>query len=335
MISKNACRHPSQKKAIIWALLAFAALAFQAQAWNNVGHRTIAELVWRKLSQAERRKASDLLKHHPHYKALLTNHVPAGVSEAEWAFLNAAIWPDMVRKPKEGQPDKPLSFTQYDLYPHAIGYPIVWPGYNNLVSVEHFSLGNPNAEQVLSNCLSTLRHTNLSAETRSISLCWVLHLTGDLHQPLHAATIVTPQKPHGDALGGSYFVIGPDGRKVNLHVFWDDLAGINPSYETAARVADEIEHSPELRAENLKEYREHHSIQSWVKESYDYARDFAYARNRVHYAHVDDLNSGRISTEQIPKLKSDYIMEAEQIGRRRIALAAWRLADELKTMRQP
>ena len=95
------------------------------------------------------------------------------------------------------------------------------------ISVEHFSVGNPNAEQVLSNCLSTLKNVDESAESRAVNLCWVLHLTGDLHQPLHAATIVTPQKPHGDELGGSYFVIGPEGRKVNLHVFWDDLAGIN------------------------------------------------------------------------------------------------------------
>ncbi len=330
MKSQSPCRHINQTKISLLELVIFAVLVLPAQAWNNVGHRTIAELTWRKLSQSERQQASDLLRHHPHYKILLAHNVPAGVPEAEWAFLNAAIWPDMVRKAKAGQPEKPVSITQYDLYPHAIGFPIVWPEYKNLVSAEHFSVGNPNAEQVLSNCLSTLKNVEASTESRAVSFCWVLHLTGDLHQPLHAATIVTPQKPHGGALGGSYFVIGLDGRKVNLHVFWDDLGGINPSYQTAAKVADEIDNSPGLKSENLKEYRDHQTLNSWVQESYECARNFAYARERVQYAHGDDLDSGKVSSKQIPNLKPEYFREAQQIARRRIALAAWRLADEIR-----
>ena len=76
-------------------------------AWNNVGHRAVAELAWRRMDVSQREAASELLRHHPHYETLLTKNIPAGVSREEWAFLTAAVWPDMVRKAGAGQPQKP------------------------------------------------------------------------------------------------------------------------------------------------------------------------------------------------------------------------------------
>src|SRR5687767_7648396 len=100
------------------ALITLFALPSRAGAWNNVGHRAIAEVAWRQMSQKERRAASDLLKQHPHYQQLLIADVPRGVDTNEWAFLTAAVWPDLVRHAKPGQPQKPHSITKYDVYPH-------------------------------------------------------------------------------------------------------------------------------------------------------------------------------------------------------------------------
>ena len=79
-----------------------------------------------------------------------------------------------------------IHYQSGHLYPHAVGYPIVWPEDKDTVTVEHFSVGNPNAEQVLSNCLATAADHSATFEARAVALCWVLHLTADLHQPLHA-----------------------------------------------------------------------------------------------------------------------------------------------------
>src|SRR4051794_17807553 len=89
-----------RSKQLLLVLLAATFSVLPAKAWNNVGHRTIAELVWRKLDRDERRAISDLLKQHPHYKSILTAAVPHGVDKNEWAFLVAAIWPDLVRPSK-------------------------------------------------------------------------------------------------------------------------------------------------------------------------------------------------------------------------------------------
>lgn len=91
------------------------ALCLPVSAWNDVGHRTVAELAWRQMSAAQRRAATELLEQHPHYKEMLTADLPKGISKDDWAFLSAAVWPDWVRDTWKGQPAKPPSASKYNL----------------------------------------------------------------------------------------------------------------------------------------------------------------------------------------------------------------------------
>src|SRR5262245_29362565 len=103
------------KHRLLSVCLTFLALGLysKANAWNNVGHRAIAELVWRRMDATQRNAASKLLRQHPHYKEILLQNAPRGVPRDEWAFLTAAVWPDMVRPAKPGQTPKPGSVTKY------------------------------------------------------------------------------------------------------------------------------------------------------------------------------------------------------------------------------
>jgi hypothetical protein len=305
-------------------------VTFPAGAWNNVGHRTVAELAWRQMSKDQRREISDLLKQHPHYKQLLIAGVPRGVDKNEWAFLTAAVWPDLVRPAKPGQRPKPKSITDYDLYPHAIGYPFLGPGETNRTLLENFYIAKPNAEMVLSDSIATLKNKNASAHDRAVSLCWALHLFGDLHQPLHAANAVTRARPRGDRLGGNHIALDSRGKQINLHSFWDQLPGVDTSYKTVATLANKLATDPGLKPSNLKEYQENKSIPSWVQESFRIAVDFAYAEDHVRVVHQDDLESKKVPSSKIPALSADYLREARTIAHRRLVLAGQRLTDELK-----
>lgn len=316
-------------KYVFIALLAVAFLVQPASAWNNVGHRTIAELVWRQLDKGERQAVSELLKQHPHYKTILTVDVPKGVDKDEWAFLVAAIWPDMVRPAKHGQSQKPESITKYDLYPHAIGYPFMLSRDPNRISLDDFYIAKPNAEMVLSNSFATLRDPKASAHDRAVSLAWALHLCGDLHQPLHAANLVTKARPKGDSLGGHH-IVRDGGKPINMHSFWDQLPGVNPSYKTAQSLAKDLESDRDLKPAKLKELQQNRTIASWVQESFQLAVYFAYAENRMQFVHEDDVDSGKIPTSAIPALRADYVRDAHKIARRRLVLAAQRLSQELK-----
>ncbi|HVV02184.1 MAG TPA: S1/P1 nuclease [Verrucomicrobiae bacterium] len=321
------CSRAKKYSVLLVAVCALCAPA--AWAWNNVGHRAVAELAWRRLDASQRKAASDLLKQHPHYQQLLLKEYPGGVSKDEWAFLMAAIWPDRIRPPKHGGPEKPLSITKYDLYPHALGLPIIWPEDTTRVTLAKFHIRHPNAAEALSNCVVCLQDTAAPAADRAVSLCWVLHLIGDLHQPLHDANVVSPRKPAGEGLGGAYIVCVPGGERENLHVFWDALPGTEPTYRSISRVADEIEKDPALQRANLKEYKVDKSIESWVREGRDVVESFAYSPKHVKFARESDLKSGKISRREVPQLTADYVREAREIAMRRLALASWRLSDVL------
>ena len=209
-----------------------------------MGHRTVAELVWRQMSPGARRAASDLLRQHPHYEGLLAVDVPTGVETNEWVFLNAAAWPDWVRPAKADQPRKPQSVTKYNLYPHGIEWPFVRAGDAGKVSLEKFPVAKPIVQTALSNAFATLKNKSASAHDRSVALCWALHLCGDLHQPLHVATLVTPDKPRGYAAGGDLVVLESQGSQINLHTFWDQLPGTDFSYRALAALADQLAGHP-------------------------------------------------------------------------------------------
>jgi len=58
---------------------------------------------------------------------------------------------------------------------------------------------------------------------KSYDLVWLLHLTGDIHQPLHCATRVSATLKNGDA-GGNAVKLLP--ASAELHGYWDSLLGV-------------------------------------------------------------------------------------------------------------
>jgi hypothetical protein len=311
--------------AIAVAFVVLFAVVTSAKAWNSVGHRLVAEMVWQNMSGSARRNATELLKHHPHYKDLLTARVPVGVDQGEWAFLTAAVWPDMVR-PSRGKSE---NITKYDLYPHAIGYPFMLAAQTNHALIEKFFIAKPDAEMVLSNAFLTFRNTNVSPQDRAVSLCWALHLCGDLHQPLHAANLVTKERPRGDELGGHHMVLDGQGRQVSMHRFWDTLPGLNENYAVLATTAKKIVGDQRLQRVSRDDFERHKTIASWVQESFRIAAGFAYEGGRLPFTHESDLFAAKVKPAQVPKLSDDYISEANDIAQQRLLLAAERLSAEL------
>jgi hypothetical protein len=312
---------------IIFYALVLMVFACPAKAWNGVGHRIIAEMVWRGMSKTQRHEATELLKQHPHYKIILIADVPRGVDKDEWAFLTAAVWPDMVR-PKRSHNNEAIS--KYDLYPHAIGYPFMRPTETNHALIENFFIARPDAKMVLSNAFTTLENPKANSQDRAVSLCWALHLCGDLHQPLHGANLVTKDRPRGDELGGHHMVIDDHGKMVNMHSFWDSLPGIDGSYSYIASQAKQIASDRKLKGETEREFAEDKTIASWVQESFRTAVHFAYSDATLPFANEDDVKSGKVAHGDIPKLSAAYITEAHEIARQRLLLASERLNAELK-----
>jgi S1/P1 Nuclease len=311
-----------------FTLLTGILFVFPAFAWNHTGHKVVAELCWRGLSSGERKGVGNLLKQHPHYALLLATNVPVGRDTNEWAFLNAAVWPDMVRPARSEDREKPVEITKYHRSPwHYINIPYVWPPDSTRISASSFAIPTTNILWALSNQLEALRDLRAPAPDRAVSLCWVLHLVGDLHQPLHAATMLSEKFPKGD-MGGNSVGVHDGSVPLNLHSFWDQILGDCDSYEGIGLLSQAMAAASEYR--RMPEYKHSRTIRSWADESFAAAAAFAYDEGHLRFVENREAQSGKIAAADIPRLKATYILNAKDVSRRRISLAGKRLTDLLK-----
>jgi hypothetical protein len=318
-------------KRILFIVVAAAQWVWPAWAWNHTGHKVVAELAWRNLSPGKRKAASELLKQHPHYALLLATNVPAGMEVNEWAFLNGAVWPDMVRPARGENQEKPSEITKYHRSPwHYINIPFVPPAEAATVSASSFSIPPTNIIWAISNALVTLNDPRVPAPDRAVSLCWVLHLVGDLHQPLHAATLLSAKYPRGDMGGNSQAIADASQIPLNLHSFWDQMLGNSDTPEGITVLSDAIEKAPQYEPKNLEEYKRNKTVPSWANESFLAAATFAYEDGYLKSVDWRDFQSGKIKAADVPRLRSTYVLNANDVSRRRISLAGKRLAELLK-----
>jgi hypothetical protein len=319
------------------ALAALLALTYcRASAWNNVGHMTVAKLAYDQLTDGQKLKAIAILKEHPHYKMFLSTNRPDGVDENEWVFLRASTWPDWIRGEEVPKYNIPGD--------HYINKPFVLPADQALFTDQDLS-PNPNNNILLAldRRMTQLKADDTSAEDRAVALCWVLHLIGDIHQPLHCTSFFsalfadkdTSGKPIGDR-GGNSFGVKIGGRKYKLHTFWDDLLGVSTGgYEdTPANLASvyglvkqaaETLHDPQYSREKFPELKDHTTFASWVDEGVELAKSQAYLNGELKAVKVQ----GDIIPDDAIEAPGDYQQKAVDVARRRISLAAYRLSDKL------
>ncbi len=185
--------------ASVFALILVCLPVAEAKAWNGPGHKTVALLAYRDLSPNTRAKIHDLLQRHPHYEEFLSQKAPEGVKVDEWAFLNVATWPDWVRPPSKYA----KKFHVGDR--HFTNVPFILEGHENSIDKNALKPKKENVLAGLERCMKILGDETVPAEERSIDLCWLLHLLGDVHQPLHCVSFFSAQFSQGDQGGNSFF----------------------------------------------------------------------------------------------------------------------------------
>jgi hypothetical protein len=316
--------------------LVMAILAAPALAWNSTGHMAVALVAYRRLDDHQKQQIAELLTHHPHYQLYLSERIPAGVDKNEWAFLRSATWPDYVRPAYPGRPPKPPSVTKYNQSAwHYINLYFVPP-----VDATKFSAtslparAEPNIITAGEENLKKLSESDLPAEDKAVALCWVIHLIGDVHQPLHTCSMASTTYPKGD-LGGNEFTIRYHGKPTKLHAFWDDVLGTSDTYKVVSQVVDRIADSPGNDVTKMPEAKERTTFGSWVDESHDLAVTFGYLEGNLEGKPWADVMAKKVTEDQVPPLPGGYEASARALAERRVALAGFRLAEQLNTVFKP
>jgi hypothetical protein len=347
-------------KTLILALTVMTLLCQRhADAWHRNGHMGVARIAWEQMTDAQRQKATEILNQHPHKTLFLESGKPAGVAMDEWCFVQAATWPDWVRDPHGpglSHEQAKMIRSKYHKGPwHFINLPYVHPDEtatfdeaairNSALQPSLDAHGSPrNALVALQKSLDQLGGTNVPAEDQAVALCWVLHLIGDIQQPLHAATLIASKEkfppggflpPGGDEGGNSVAVKiqAADQKAIELHTYWDALLLETLSYaQVKASVLDWI-HRPQLGRDAFQVELQKHDFLDWANESYGLAKTAAYAGNN---GLLDFLvlapGEHQLLGLNAPVLPQGYQDQAEGVARRQMVLGGYRLADQLGTV---
>jgi hypothetical protein len=299
------------------AAVASLAICRVAIAWNAFGHKVVAEIAWQHLDDATRQKIVDVLYRHPRFAEDFVKKMPEDVATADksvqdhWVFQQAAIWPDLARKTEYDQPKW-----------HYIDIPFV-PDGERPVSFPLSTSYSPkskeecqNVSQAAKYCVATVSDPAVAAEAKALSYSWLMHLVGDMHQPLHSTALVCDYFPDGDEGGNKLPVI----QGKNLHSLWDNLLGRQSKMNDVEREVAKLKELPELWQVDTKL-----DIDGWIAESHDIATSFTYSP-----AILQAVRDTKLSEKIEPiSLDEDYLRQAGQIARRRIAAAGIRLATVL------
>ena len=158
--------------------MALFALPSPALAWGKTGHRVVAALADAQLSGLARAHVKELL----------------GVESLD----EAATWPDDMRS-------APGQFWQKTATPwHYVTL--------NGIVYDH-APPEGDALDALNRYRATLRDPNANIADKQLALRFIVHLVGDLHQPLHVGKCCDK--------GGNEVKVKWFGRDLNLHSVWD------------------------------------------------------------------------------------------------------------------
>lgn len=303
------------KKLIIFIAIAIF-LTSNVLAWDDTGHKLTAYIAWAQMSPEAREKAFKILMSAPEDSDLSVFYLQGGRSEDAKKlelFEIASTWADIVR-------DKNFS-VRNKKYHHGSWHYLdnFWKEENGSIISVDLPVAKENAVERLNYFDALLRDASKSDEEKSIALAWILHIGGDIHQPLHCTSRVTSWSPKGDQ-GGNLFSISPKDSKEreNLHWYWDSIVGRN-----IPRANDECDadYLPKIANKMMKKFPKSKFANSLKLGSYlDWQKEgFEIATKEVYKNGLKDF--------EMPSEK--YKKRAFEISQERIALAGYRLGETL------
>ena len=300
-----------------------------AFAWNSLGHKVVAEIAWRQLNPEQRKSIVEILRRHPRFDkdfaGKMDDNALTGdkAIEDHWIFLQAATWPDIIRGNKEhDRPewhyiDLPQFLSESDRAAFATKLPVnIATDYPSSLPREKY-----NVVQAIALCRETIA-SNSGPDVKAQAYCWLMHLVGDIHQPLHCTALFDVDHfPKGDRGGNEIKLV----KGKNLHSLWDNLLG-RASYIRQVNTAT-IELSNKKRfgdvwASAAKEM----SPAEWAKDSHNVCEQVVYTDTIL--AAVRKTPSGQ--EVQPSELPEDYYTMAGDVARKRVLMAGLRLGELLK-----
>ena len=299
-----------------------------AAAWDETGHRLSASVALQYLDFDTQRELLTLLQQHPRYQQDFVGQMPTELADAPperqlgWLLGQAAYWPDIARgfndseREKYSRPDwhyidgawlRDSANVQGNIYVNRPPAPEIRGADGSAIISERDA---DNVVTALDYNTRVLADDEAEPAQRAVALCWVLHLIGGIHQPLHSGSLYSAELFATGDRGGNAIRVG----ESNLHSVWD----------RAMRGADSQSRSLLYAAtyEDLSGRESDWTL--WLAESREFLVPSVY-NDSLLAAITSADNSG---AERLPNqsLSDGYVAEMISIASDRLGLAGLRLA---------
>lgn len=259
--------------------MAIALAPAPALAWGKNGHRIVAAIADTQLS------------------GLARAHVKAIIGSAE-SLDEAAFWPDEMKS-------APSDFWQKKANPwHYVTL--------NGVMYDH-APSEGDALEALGRFAATLRDPNASLEDKQLALRFIVHLVGDLHQPLHVGKCCDR--------GGNEVKVKWFGRDLNLHSVWD-----------SALIDDQQLSFTEYAARLQRHISNDDVIAWWDINPRDWISESAQIRDTVYPAMPPKGAKDKKGEPAVPELSYSYVYKFNPVIEDRLSRAGVRLAAYLNAI---
>jgi hypothetical protein len=310
-----------------------------ASGWDHPGHMTSAAIAFIDIKQARPdliEKLGLLFLAHPDPAPFW---VAAGEARGEERtrrmFLECARWPDDSK------------FTNNDrLSWHTARWPLLAedapPEAKKAVAARN---GRPIGQGIEGMALNfaMLRNHEATPMELAWSLCWVMHILGDIHQPWHVTELYSAEFPTGNAAASLSYVDDPlTDTTIPLHILWDSNYLRTPSLEAVDKAAAEFRKNnprssyPELQSHPIDSPN---FFRQWTKESHqvavDWAADIESVRDLESSQDADTLVKNMVNfilngvspVAEAPEVPDEYWKKLKHTSQRRLTLAGYRIAD--------
>jgi hypothetical protein len=252
-----------------------------ASAWGTLGHKIVANLAERHLSDSARKHISQITGNQP--LASLSN------------------WADRIRyNPRIKNPHSNWHYLNINSEKH-------WQCIkHNGCRQEDIRTGLKSAIH----CLKNPHHVRCHL-TQKNALRWLIHLVGDIHQPLHLG--------HHRDQGGNLIKIHYHHKNTNLHALWDSkILKYKTNGKSAASLAAKWDTLSDKEIRTIQDSK----IIDWIGESHQITQHVAYRTSIMNHH----------TTSGYQALPITYTQKAWPIIRYRIQEAGMRLAAVLNTL---
>lgn len=309
--------------ALVLVLLGLS-MAFSVYAWDETGHKITGYIAWQQMTPEVRENVIKVLLAAPEDAQLSTFFLGSRTSDAPYGprsnealkrefFMFVATWGDVVR-------DR-IFETRYKKYNNSNWHyhDTLWTTKNGKVEYIASTEELGKMMEKIGDFDKLIRNPTATPAEKAIAVAWLMHLIGDMHQPLHTTgRVIFGEEDKGDQ-GGNLFSLTPKGtprdKSLNLHSFWDGIIKQTTPNTTDACEADYLYPiaqaiMKEFPYSSLEKRIANDQFQVWEKEGVDLS--------------VNEVYKG-LTRYEMPS--DDYKKKALKIGKERLALAGYRMGN--------